>query len=1387
MYNNKRHFFSFVAFLFIYFIMTVVSCKQSIGTPWYPRSVSDDAIPLYVGEITVAGAQVKADDAAESFAASSSYTVSVPNTLTDISIAQIKVKLFSDAKLEKEFPETSFTLEVAGDSVPLVTDSYIPVLLRIKPTGGQYAPVEKTLKVKRLPKSAAYLGGITVYGIAAIPAPDFAVSGNYMVTVPNAVEAVAKENIAASLFADEKQENALSGSTIAVTGGTVQLAPDVPAAVMMTIIPPEPYETLQTTVMVTRETAQVAALSELVEIQEIKIQDKAARFVNGSYTLTLPNAVKKIAQSDIAVNLVTKDEAKTPVPEDTYSIRLLTGSSVPLGAGTPAYLAVEITLTQPAGQFIKIVKVTRERKIGGDSENPGDPSVPGDSEDEDDDIGGGGASNDENNDNTPDAGPAPIPPFDPNKPGSNPKDAGNHFKWILKTTETEIDPFDYYKSNSNGFSASKFDDWVVYISSFDNGTNVASYTFKNGTWSGSPECYRGPDFGSGIKKTKNVDFYRYKTRKDRWEKHGGYQPDVDPHDERFYFYRFTGKTLSPTLDNSMFCVDRYSKFLFYYSDPRDIDWQGVPSEWRDYAQPTEGKHKHFDEPFYMSDPVGYVEADGTVVMYEWIKNNITANNYTAQKNSAYDKPAERDPGKPGYSPYRDKIKGTPKTEWVENPEYTVTSVTVKKEPESREVIQGAKGWFVQAIPNAVPQGEQLSYQWYVNTVESTEGGTPVSDGKGGTDAAYYFSTDAAKEVYYYCTITNTNPTNGKSVSVQSKAVKVTVKKGMAVVHISKPKKGGTLSVTMGGQSIEDGAEIERGSVLTLTATLETDYAVASWINAKPREDNPLVADATVTQDITVGVKLKSTAAPPAPKIKLYFFSNDEQKGLLKAEINGTALEGGKTGVDVEKGSIVTFTAIPASEDYKLNRWNGNVEGAGTSPTLTVTIKETTTVAAEFALKRFPVNYVCEPVEGGVITATADGQSLAESGTEVEKYKNVTFKATARDGYYLDHWDGWEGASAAGENDTVQVKVLNKVSVKAVFKRLYPVVFTSNDENKGTVTAKVNGESIESGTKVREGQNVTFTATPKPGFCVKDWKGATPQTAVPQKEPMEATIAVSGSITVNVDFAKIMRLTVTPKIQNVDLQSWSTEGSTDHFSPKYIDGVHLAHDLVVSVQGDGNAKSKKWEYSFEYKHGSGGKGDYVAESDFIKNGESKTHGSALIDTDYTAFSDLKIGLTNYLVKSNRHDYCRTEYTYTIWPVPEPALFRKQCLDNNSVFVLEYNESEGKWVVNSNAVHINQVDADGDGITDDVPQLPRPAGFENMDHNYKTISFKGVTISYDENFTLADGEEKDFVITYKVDNDPDSPNLKKKKDGTPTGTRSKGTVKVIYTIGWKLSTN
>ena len=471
-------------------------------------------------------------------------------------------------------------------------------------------------------------------------------------------------------------------------------------------------------------------------------------------------------------------------------------------------------------------------------------------------------------------------------------------------------------------------------------------------------------------------------------------------------------------------------------------------------------------------------------------------------------------------------------------------------------------------------------------------------------------------------------------------------------------------------------------------------------------------------------------------------------------MNGTLLEISKNGIEVEKGSVVTFTATP-TDDYTFSGWVGSISGRETPKT--VTIKENMFITVDFALKRFAVNYECVPVEGGVITATADGQPLAESGTEVEKYKNVTFKATAHDGYYLDHWDGWEGASAAGENDTVQVKVLNKVSVKAVFKRLYPVVFASNDENKGTVTAKVNGESIESGTKVREAQNVTFTATPKPDYYVKAWTGATPQTTVPQTEPMEATIVVSEPITVNVDFAKIMRLTIRPKIYNESLKSWSTEGWDDHKNPNYKGGVHISHKCAVQVSGGSNV-TKSWDYMFPIKN-KDGKWVIVQSEEFIKVRTEKSADADWLNTKFSSFEGLKINLSNYLLKANRHDYWYAEWTTGGGIFTPPTMYPLQAIDDNSVFPLIYNETTGMWTVDKDNVNIKRSD-----------DIPLPAEFAGTKPNpNRKISYKGVTITYDENFTLADGEEKDFVIKYEVDNHDE--------------TRSKGTVKVIYTIGWK----
>ncbi|WP_052185497.1 hypothetical protein [Treponema sp. OMZ 838] len=1350
-------------------VLMFSTCKPSIGTPWYPRSAGSDKMPLYVGEITVADTHVEKSADAPNFNASAEYTVPVSGKLDSVNVAHIKVKLYSDAKLEKELTlDKDFTLELAGGSIPLVTNTPVPVLLRIKPTASQYGIIEKTIKITRQPKDTVYLGNLTVYGISATP-PSADGSSYYTVTVPSEINKITKNEIGVSLFSDAQKKNEIDNNsvTITVTGGSVQLAAEVPIAVTVTITPPDLYDSVQTTVMVTREKVQEKPLSELVLVKELAVfGTPVVPDNNGTYTLSVANDTKRVTQRDITVSLVKNDEAQTPV---VGRVRLLSGSSVPLAAGTEAYLAVEITVQEPSGQFIKIVKITREKKAA-DPSNPGDPSNPNDPDDGED-WGSGGESDEDNND-LPGTVPPSIPEFNENKPNSNPKDPEGRLKWVKKTFDPNEDPFTKYTADSNGFSATQFDSWVVYISDFNNDTNVPTYRFKPGVWTGTPESYDGPNFGSSLKTSKNVKFYRYRTRKDRWAQHGGFVPAHDPNDERFYFYRFTslsGPAIgTQSLDNSMFAMDTYSKFIFYYSEPsylKNLFGNKVPQNWMDYNAPASGEHQLFNEPFYMSDPIGYVNADGTVVLYSWVKQYIANDKYHAPKNGSFTQPAEPNEGKPGYSPYR-KTQLPLQTKWVENPDYTAAAVTIKEQPKSQSVMQGARDWFVQVIPNATPSDENLSYQWYENASNSNTGGTPVSTGMGNTASAFYFPTGTEGVKYYYCKVTNTNPKNNKTAEVVSDAVKVEVKKGTAVIHFRHtPDKGGTLAAVIDGQPVQDGATVDRGSVITLTASPAAGFVVGSWVGAVQKDaGNPLVAEYTVTQNATIGVQFKSNSAPPAEKVKLYFFTGDSNgtlKAVARVENQDVELQ---NGTELDKGTIVTFTADPKPL-YEVDSWT---VGESSNKTITVTLKEKkTTVCVFFKLKQFKVTFAPEPVEGGSVTAFID-EKPHENNTEVEVGKNVTFKAKAEPGYYLDHWEGWDEASDKGEASEVQVQVKNPLSVTAVFKKLYPVTFASTDENKGTVTATVNGESIESGANVREGQTVTFKATPKNGaFIIDQWNDIDAQASDTEK-----TVVVDRVFNVTASFKHKpnMQLTVTPKIQNVDLQSWSTADGA-HFSPKYLDGVHLAHNLSVSIQGGGNDKTEKWEYSFPYEKKSwanGNKGDYVQEVDLITVGKNKEKGSALVDIGYTSFPNLKVGFTNYLVKSNRHDYWRTEYVRYALGIG-PDLYRKQCLDNNSVFALKYNEGEGEWTINKNAVHINQVDKDNDGITDDVPQLPRPNGYDGMDPNYKTISFKNVTITYDENFTLAGGEEKDFVITYKVDNHD--------------GTRSKGTIKVIYTIGWK----
>lgn len=78
------------------------------------------------------------------------------------------------------------------------------------------------------------------------------------------------------------------------------------------------------------------------------------------------------------------------------------------------------------------------------------------------------------------------------------------------------------------------------------------------------------------------------------------------------------------------------------------------------------------------------------------------------------------------------------------------------------------------VKASVKDGGTLSYQWYSISSNSNKGGSII---KGATKSTYTPSTASVGTTYYYCVVTNTNQTvNGeKTVSVASRAAKITVK------------------------------------------------------------------------------------------------------------------------------------------------------------------------------------------------------------------------------------------------------------------------------------------------------------------------------------------------------------------------------------------------------------------------------------------------------------------------------------------------------------------------------------------------------------------------------------------------------------------------------------
>jgi len=562
----------------------------------------------------------------------------------------------------------------------------------------------------------------------------------------------------------------------------------------------------------------------------------------------------------------------------------------------------------------------------------------------------------------------------------NPQDKNGNKKYIVKvnTITEKISPFDYYKENYAGFSASKFDEWVLVMPSMSG--IIASYKFQSGSWSGTPDSFANtPDsIGSGFEKIWNVKIYRYKSRAERWSAHGGYIPTPDSKDSRFYFYRFTADAaMGITPDSSMFCVDRYSKFLFYYSEPATIKWvagSALPTEWTDYAAASKGDHEHFTEPFYMSDPVGYVKDDGSVVMYQWIKDNINKAVYHAQKNSAYTKAAARKPGGAGYSPYRHDIEQK-RNEVIttENPDYTVAMPVILGQPKAVRVKLNAPEEAVFTVKTApAPKGEELSYQWYKNETQSTEGGTPI-DGENGTIYSPDTSTEA--DCYVYCAVTNRNSSNGAAETVHSRAVKLLVSDGSLAIDAEQPQ---IINQPVGKIFSKSAPENER----------------------------------------RIELKIKADCLDKKGELSYQWYKNSTDD-TSTAEVIG--------GATADSYSFTVGTTVGVEYYYcQVTNTNNTVDGDKTASIFTAPAR----IEVE---ESYPVFFGKEGE--GSITAIYEQHLLdSEHNKYVKKDKTVTFFAQAKDGWEVVQWVGI-GLEIAENKLSATIVVSQQETIKVIFREI----------------------------------------------------------------------------------------------------------------------------------------------------------------------------------------------------------------------------------------------------------------------------------------------------------------------------------------------------------------
>ena len=230
----------------------------------------------------------------------------------------------------------------------------------------------------------------------------------------------------------------------------------------------------------------------------------------------------------------------------------------------------------------------------------------------------------------------------------------------LSMSEAQKELFKIVSADTR-FDSDIFDTWLLKVS-FDK-NNVPKYQFfvpsddrewKLTTSSNAEYAFdagRDNNTAQGGFRINPMTVYQYRGKNPLVRSSSAY--NKAPQLERFYFYRFSGKALVVELDNYLAAVDTYSKFLFAYGKITSYTsavGQYIPKKYQAVELFAE------ERPFYEYDPIGYVNEDGSVILYQEYYTEMISGEHGAVDFFPYIKDPEREtagynPDSPGCSPY----------------------------------------------------------------------------------------------------------------------------------------------------------------------------------------------------------------------------------------------------------------------------------------------------------------------------------------------------------------------------------------------------------------------------------------------------------------------------------------------------------------------------------------------------------------------------------------------------------------------------------------------------------------------------------------------------------------------------------------------------------------